>query len=160
MNNLAKAIFWGGFWCGVLDISSAVIAWRIKAGVSATRIFQSVAGGLLGRQAATQGGWKTAVLGFALHFLIAFTAAAVYYGGSRKLVFLGEKPILAGLIYGEVVFLFMNMVILPLSALHTPPLQWTAFSPWPSLVTGPLGHPFFVGLPIALAVSKYGSGNR
>lgn len=160
MNCPFRAIFWGGLWCGVLDIMSAIVAWRIYAGVGAVRIFQSVAGGWLGRPAAIQGGWKTAVLGFCSHFLIAFTAATVCYLASRKLNFLRENAVISGLIYGELVFLFMNMVVLPLSALHTQPLAWTAFSPWPTLATGPIGHPFFVGLPIALATRKYGAGNR
>ena len=43
------------------------------------------------------------------------------------------------------------------AALGTAPITfvWTSFSPWPSLVTGPVGHPFFVGLPIAFAVSPF-----
>jgi hypothetical protein len=58
------------------------------------------------------------------------------------------------------VFFFMNMVVLPLSALHRPPLQWTSLSPWPALVTGIVGHPFLVGLPIALATRKFAPGTR
>src|SRR3954471_8790297 len=125
MSNSGRAIFWGGFWCGVLDITSACVAWAFL-GATPVQIFQSVAGGLLGRPAAMQGGWKTALLGLACHFLIAFTAAAVFWVASRKLSFLTEHAIISGLLYGEVVFLFMNMVVLPLSALHTPWLRWTA----------------------------------
>jgi hypothetical protein len=160
MNSPLRAIVWGGFWCGVLDIMSAIVAWRIYAGVSAIRIFQSVAGGWLGRPAAVQGGWKTAVLGIFSHFMIAFGAAVLYYLASRKIAFLRDQAVVSGLIYGELVFLFMNVVVLPLSALHTQPFGWTAFSPWPTLITGPIGHPFFVGLPIALAVRRYATGNR
>jgi uncharacterized membrane protein YagU involved in acid resistance len=155
MSNTAKAIFWGGFWCGVLDFLSAAVAWGIKANATPVRIGQSIAAGLLGREAAAAGGWKTALLGVFLHFVIAFSAATVYWLASRKLRLLTDRPILIGLIYGEFVFLFMNMVVLPLSALHADPLRWTTFSPWPTLVTGPIGHPFFVGLPIALAASKW-----
>ncbi len=51
---------------------------------------------------------------------------------------------------GEAVFLFMNFVVLPLSAIHKTP----AFS-IPLIITGPIGHMFLVGLPIALAVRRY-----
>lgn len=155
MNNAGRAIFWGGLWCGVLDITSAIVAWGIAFNVSPMRIFRSVAGGLLGREQAAQGGVGVAALGLACHFLIAFGAASVYWAASRKIRFLIEHPFVAGLIYGELVFLFMHLAVLPLSALHTPPLEWTSFRPWPALVTGVIGHPFVVGLPIALAARMY-----
>lgn len=154
MSNTAKAIFWGGFWCGVLDFTSAVTAWHSR-GATIASVGRSVAGGLIGRTAAINGGWETALLGIFLHFVIAFGAATVFVLVSRKLKFLTEHAVVSGLIYGLLVFLFMNMVVLPLSALHRPPLQWTTFSPWPVLVTGLIGHPFLVGLPIALATRKY-----
>jgi uncharacterized membrane protein YagU involved in acid resistance len=159
MSNNFKAIFWGGFWCGVLDFLSAAVSWGIAFHTTPIRIGQSIAAGLLGREAAVAGAWKTALLGVVLHFFIAFSAATVYWLASRKLRLLTEKPILSGLIYGELVFLFMNMVVLPLSAIHADPLRWTSFSPWPTLVTGPIGHPFLVGLPIALAISKWSASH-
>ncbi|HET9697927.1 MAG TPA: hypothetical protein VFP40_13735 [Terriglobales bacterium] len=155
MNNAGRAIFWGGFWCGVLDITSAIVAFGIAFGTSPMRIFRSVAGGLLGREQAAHGGVGVAALGLACHFLIAFGAAAAYWLVSRKFRFLVEKPILAGLLYGEVVFLFMHLVVLPLSAYHAPLNDWMTLKPWPVLITGLVGHPFCVGLPIALAASKY-----
>jgi hypothetical protein len=154
MSSTARAIFWGGFWCGVLDFLSAVTSWGTR-GATPESIGQSIAAGLVGRTEAFEGGLRTALLGVFLHFVIAFGAATVYFVASRRLRFLTKHAVLAGLIYGELVFLFMNMVVLPLSALHRSPLQWTSLSPWPVLVTGPLGHPFFVGLPIALATRKY-----
>lgn len=142
------AIFWGGLACGVLDITQACVAWGIQNGVTPPRIFQSVAAGLMGRSA-FQGGAKTAALGLALHFFIAFSAAAVYYAASRKIKFLIERPVIAGLLYGEAVWLFMNFVVIPLSATQRGPFTMAA------LITGPIGHMFLVGLPISLAVRRY-----
>jgi hypothetical protein len=159
MSSTAKAIFWGGFWCGVLDFTSAVTAWHSR-GATIRSVGQSVASGLVGRPYALAGGWGTATLGIFLHFVIAFGAATVFVLASRKLRFLTEHPIISGLIYGELVFFFMNMVVLPLSALHTPPLRWTSFSPFPALISGIVGHPFLVGLPIALAARKYAPAIR
>ena len=142
------AIFWGGLACGVLDITQAMIAFYFQADVKPIRIWQSVASGLLGADA-YKGGLKTAVLGGALHFLIAFTAAAVFYVASRWLPFLTEQAVISGLLYGEAVWLFMHFVVLPLSAAHRSPLNAAA------IITGPIGHMFLVGLPIALAVRHY-----
>jgi uncharacterized membrane protein YagU involved in acid resistance len=110
---------------------------------------QSVASGLLGAESYT-GGAKTAVLGVALHFLIAIVATAVFYFASRTLSFLVEHPIIAGLSYGVAVYLFMNFVILPLSAFP----QRAA----PSLsgrIIGVLVIMFCIGLPIAAIVRHF-----
>lgn len=148
-NNTFKAIFWGGLACGILDISSALVSYGL-IGVKPIRILQSVASGWMG-PAAFQGGVPTAALGIGFHFLIAFTAATVYYLASRKLTFMRERPVLAGILYGEAVFFFMHFVVIPLSHARQSPMSLAL----PFLVAGPLGHPFFVGLPIALAVRRY-----
>jgi hypothetical protein len=142
-------VVWGGLVCGILDITSAIVGYGFR-GVPPIRIFQSVAAGALGRDS-FQGGMKTAALGFFFHFLIAFTAAAVYYFASRRIPFLNAHPVISGLLYGELVFLFMHFVVIPLSASIQGPVTFS----WAFLIAGPLGHPFFVGLPIALAVSWF-----
>lgn len=147
-NNAFLAIFWGGLAAGIFDIMQAMVAWHFQAGVKPIRIWQSVAGGLLG-PAAAQGGLKTAVLGGVLHFFIAFSAATVYYIASRKLTFMTSHAVLSGLIYGEAVFMFMYFVVLPLS--RAGKVHYTTAT----IVTGPIGHVFLVGLPIALAVKRW-----
>jgi hypothetical protein len=144
------AIAVGGFIAGVLDISSAIVALYTR-GWGPVRVFQSVASGAFGK-AAYQGGWKTAIAGLAFHFLIACTAAAVFYLASRKIRFLVERPVIWGLVYGLCVWAFMNYAVLPLSAIgrSTPPNTWQA------LLTGVIGHPLLVGLPISLATARLG----
>src|SRR5262249_3056746 len=102
-SNAFLAIFWGGLACGVFDITQACIAWGIQNNLPPMRIFQSVAAGVLGRSA-SQGGAKTAALGLALHFFIAFSWAAIYYLASRRLPIMVDRPILCGLLYGELVW--------------------------------------------------------
>ena len=57
------------------------------------RILQGIASGLLGPQAFKEG-IQTALLGGALHILIALSAAAVFYAASRKIRFMTRRPIL------------------------------------------------------------------
>lgn len=143
------AIFWGGLVAGTLDIIAACVYLWIRANVSPVRVLQSVAAGLLGPSSYT-GDAKTAVLGLALHFLIATTAAALFYFASRKLRFMIEQPVTWGLVYGVLVYLFMNFVVLPLSALPqrgAPPLS--------SRVINLLIIMFCVGLPISLIVRRF-----
>jgi len=147
-SNAFLAIFWGGLVCGILDITQAMVAWHLQTGAKPIRIWQSVAGGLLGPKA-FQGGIKTAFLGGVLHFFIAFSWAAIYYIASRRLTFMIERPVLSGMLFGELVWLVMNFVVIPLSATHRPPWNTAA------IITGPIGHLFLVGLPIALAIRRW-----
>ena len=143
------AIFWGGLLCGILDINSAFVAYYLYRRVPPIRILQSVAAGAIGRTAAFSGGWATALLGLGLHFLIAFIWATIFYLASRRISFLTRYPWISGALYAEVVYLCMNFVVIPLSATARGPFVW------PVLITGPIGHIFFVGLPISLAVRKF-----
>src|SRR5690349_9397170 len=113
--NPFKPIFWGGLIAGTLDLTGACVASWLRAGVTPQRVMQSVASGLLG-QASYQGGAKTAALGVVLHYLIATTWTIVFYLASRKLRFLLQQPVVWGLVYGVIVYGFMNFVVLPLSA--------------------------------------------
>jgi hypothetical protein len=148
-SNALLAIFWGGLACGIFDITQAMGAFYLQSGLKPVTVLQSVASGLFGR-ASFQGGTRTAALGAFLHFFIAFSWAAIYYLASRRLLFMTEKPVITGLIYGEFVWIIMTFVVLPLSAIH----RWPTWNK-ASIITGPIGHMFLVGLPIALAVRRW-----
>jgi hypothetical protein len=140
--NALLAIGMGGLIAGALDLTQACIlfGWDIPLVIAA---------GLLGRQA-FHGGIGTYVLGVLLHFLIAFSFAAFYYAASRKLGFLTEHPLVCGLFYGAAVQEVMNLVVLPLSALH-------ARGPYKlhDLILGLLVHMVVVGLPISFSVRRF-----
>jgi hypothetical protein len=135
-----RSIVWGGLAAGVGDSLLALVLYRLPLPV----IYQSVAAGLLGRDA-YRGGLATAALGFGLHFFIATTAAAVYVGASRRLPLLVRRPVACGLGFGVAVYLFMKYVVLPLSAVP----RLGPFEP-----AAMLGHALLVGLPIALFASS------
>ncbi|HEV7490015.1 MAG TPA: hypothetical protein VGO25_04365 [Rhodanobacteraceae bacterium] len=143
-NPAVFAILVGGGIAGALDITYAIV-WSAIRGVSATVVLQSVASGLLG-QPAYEGGAPTAVLGFCLHFGMAFLIAAIFYFASRKLAFMTERAVVAGLLYGICVYVVMNFVVLPLSAFPTP----LTFTPIRVLINV-VAHMILFGLPIALA---------
>ena len=136
------AIAVGGLTAGTLDLIQALILFG-------PRVPLAIAGGLLGRQA-FRGGAGTYALGIVLHFFIAFSAATIYYAASRKLVFLREHPLVCGLFYGAAVEEVMNLVVLPLSALH-------ARGPYElhDLILGLVVHMIVIGLPIAYSVRRF-----
>ena len=101
---------------------------------------------------ALRGGWPTALLGLGLHFVIAFGAAIVYYVASRFIRVLRDRPIICGLIYGALVYLFMNYVVLPFSAVAKNPRPPSL----PVLINAVAAIMFLVGLPIAIATRRFG----
>ena len=120
----------GGLVLGNLDLMFATSFWKIGYGVSATRVMQSVARGVLGT-ASFEGGVPTALLGAALHYTIAIGIAATYYLVSRKLRTLIRWPIACGVAYGALLFLIMSFVVLPLSRVGMPRFDnvlWVALS--------------------------------
>jgi hypothetical protein len=140
-------ILWAGLICGTLDIAAAFTLWAIR-GVAPFRVLQGIAAGLLGPRS-FQEGLPTAALGAALHFLIAFTAAGVYYAASRKISFMTHQALIAGILYGILVYLFMNWIVLPLSAATRRPPTLSYILPMVFI------HIFCVGLPIALTIRRF-----
>ena len=143
-----QPIFLGGLIAGTLDLTAACVYSWLRANVSPITVFQAIASGVLGRESFT-GGAKTAVLGVALHFLIATVATAVFYFVSRKWLFLVERPIVAGLLYGIPVYLVMNFVVLPLSQVQMRP------QPISVRIVNLVILMFCIGLPIALIVRRF-----
>jgi hypothetical protein len=86
-----------------------------------------------------------------LHFFIACSAAAIFYGASRRLRFMTEHPLVCGLFFGAAVEEVMNLIVLPLSALH-------AKGPYTlhELQLGLVVHMIVVGLPISFGVRRFG----
>jgi uncharacterized membrane protein YagU involved in acid resistance len=127
---------------GALDITEVIVFYGLK-GIPPTRILQSVAGGLLGK-AAFEGGIPTALLGLALHYFIATVVVCVYFLASRKSSVLRESPIVMGALYGLSVYLFMNFVVLPLSASGPPKFTLVG------VLNQLFAHLFCIGIPTAL----------
>ncbi len=130
----------GGFAAALLDIVNAIVFWRLYSGTSATLILQSVAAGVQGK-AAFAGGLTSAALGLALHFLIMFGMATVYWLACRRWPWMIARPIAAGVSYGLLTWIAMNYVIVPLSRAASSArfiLSW--------FIDGLLAHVLLVGL--------------
>ena len=139
------AVLVGGGIAATLDIVYACIS-NAQYGKSPLWVFQSVASGWLGSAAFTSGLFGGSV-GLASHYGILFAGAAVYLMASIRFPILRSRAVACGTIFGALVYLFMNFVVLPLSAfpykLSYPPLR---------LIEGLASHALFVGIPIALCV--------
>lgn len=144
--NALLPILAGGLTAGAFDLAAAFnsFGWGVP---------RAIASGLLGRRAlgGSTGVW---ILGVVLHFVIALSAAAIYYFASRRLPFLKTNFVVCGLFYGIAVFLTMNLVVLPVSA-----VPWK-IGPFPltGLIQGLLVHMFLIGLPISTSTWRFSGG--
>ena len=143
----AMAILVGGLACGAMDITAALVVYG-SFGLKPVPLLQGIAAGLMGPRA-HQGGWITAALGLACHFMIAFWAASAFVVVSRWWGFLIEHYIISGILYGPVVYFFMQLVVLPLSAARKHPFSVKM------MVIGLVIHVICVGLPIAIVTRKF-----
>jgi hypothetical protein len=142
-----RTIVTAGLLAGFLDGMDAVVFIGLMSGIPVMRVFQFIASGALGVKS-FDGGWATAALGILFHFVIAMSAAAVFYALSVKLPVILRRLWLWGPVYGIGVFLFMHFVVVRLSAApRQPPLAPGALA---NLL---FSHIFFVGIPVALVTS-------
>jgi hypothetical protein len=151
MTPRARALVFGALTVGTLDLLDAIVFSAFR-GVAPLRVPQSIAAGLLGR-AAFAGGAGTALAGIAIHYFIASSVVATYFLASRRLPSLTRHPLLLGPVYGLVVWVVMNYVVIPLSAITMPPLSAAR------LINGLGIHALGVGLPSALFARAAAEGS-
>lgn len=148
----AQAIGYGTLIVGVLDGLDAIVFFGLRGGATAASIGRTIAAGLVGRPAARAGGIPMALLGWGLHFVVAFGIVTVYYVASRYLRFLNRHPFIWGPLYGIAAFFVMNLVVIPMSAIGAGGLP-----AGPALINGLLIHALGVGLPSALVAARASS---
>ncbi len=148
-----KTILTAGLVAGTLDLTLAIVFFAIQQHAPFVAVPQSVASGLIGVRAFT-GGVPTAILGIALHYFIALAIAGIYYAASLRLAFLNRHAWHCGAAYGIAVYLFMQHIVLPLSA-H--PHNRSFGHAW--LIANIASHIFFIGITIAL-ITRYYAGSR
>lgn len=145
--SLIQAVAIGTLVVGTIDAIDALVFFGLR-GAAPMRIFQGIAAGAIGRDAARAGGWTTGAIGIACHYTVAFGIATAYLLAARVMPALRRRPIACGVVYGIVVYFVMNLVVIPLSAIG--PQRFTAAP----LVNGLLIHAFGIGLPTALIAAR------
>lgn len=165
--SVKSAIVKGGLAGGAGDIIYAFIVYGpLTFGLYPSQVLQSVAAGWVGREASMAGGISTVLLGLVTHFSIATVMAAIFVVAARRWPALIAQPVLWGLIYGLILYVGMNYVVVPLSAAATGHFPadfadvsarlakaFSALSPKdnvPLLLGTIFTHTVLVGLPIAL----------
>ena len=133
---------------GTLDILSAFV-FAGMAGATPGGVLRYVASGPFG-DAVRQGGAGWAAAGLAVHFAIMACMAATFFLVAERVPALVRHPILAGLVYGLILWGIMYWIVKP--------LRWPE-APLPNSLWG-IGNQLFshcilVGIPIAWIASRH-----
>lgn len=133
---------------GTLDITAACIQYYIHTGKGPEGVLRYVASGALGKSAAG-GGMEIPLLGLLLHYIVALIWTLVFFWLYPRLKFMQVNKWVTGLVYGMVVWVIMNRLVVPLSAAHTGPfvLKKAAIAMAILMVC--------IGLPLSLAANKH-----
>jgi hypothetical protein len=139
---------------GTLDIAENIIFNAFRH-ITAVQIFKYIASGLIG-PSAFRAGAASVVLGILIHYAIALFWTSVYIAASHRLPLLIARPILCGLIYGAIVYLAMNFIVLPLTRVP----HATSAMTLASRISGILAILVCIGLTIALLTTSAATAER
>ena len=147
-SSVTKTILWSGLIAGILDAIAGVIVYYIFFKFNPFQVLQFISTGIHGPEA-MNGGMPMILAGTIYHFIIAYACAIIYFFFYPRVIFLRKNIAVMGLLYGLVIWLVMNLLVLPLSNIPKSPFDINL------AVVGILWHMVLVGLPIALITAKY-----
>lgn len=147
--NRGRLIFAGGLIAGTLDLSAALINYYLSTGKDPTAVLRFIASGALGSYAFEGSKVAIAAAGTAFHYFIAFSFTILFYILCRRFPVILRKPLLAGSVYGILIWLIMQFIVLPLSL--TPHLPLDA----DRVIKGILFLVTCIGIPLAFLFRKY-----
>lgn len=145
--SILGAVLAGGLLAGVLDLLFAV-SFAAHGGAAPSRVFQTIASGILGN-AAFSGGGGVAVFGVACHFGLSFLWAALFAVVAWRCPVVTRRPFLTGVVFGIIVFVCMRLIVLPVSA-YPRPVTFQALA----TVLDLLSHILLFAIPIVLIVGR------
>jgi uncharacterized membrane protein YagU involved in acid resistance len=111
MSPVLKCSLYAGLVAGTVDIAAASIINTANPLI----ILLAIASGLLGK-AAFHGGGGVMLLGLVLQWAMSIIIAGIFTLAAARFPALARRWVLNGALYGVVVFIVMNFVVVPLSA--------------------------------------------
>jgi hypothetical protein len=98
--------------------------------------------------AAFQGGWASAALGTAMHFLVSIIWGALFVASALRLRWITAQPLLSGALLGIVAMAVMRAVI---HLGHAPIRPFPNFGYFSNIL---IAHIVFFGIPVSLVTSQ------
>lgn len=110
MSPVLKCSVYAGLVAGTVDIAAASLINMVNP----LFILLAIASGLLGKPA-FHGGGGVMVLGLVLQWVMSIIIAGIFALAAARMPALARRWVLNGALYGVVVFIVMNFVVVPLS---------------------------------------------
>jgi uncharacterized membrane protein YagU involved in acid resistance len=123
MSPVLKCSVYAGLVAGTVDIAAASLINTTNPLI----ILLAIASGLLGK-AAFHGGGGVMLLGLVLQWVMSIIIAGVFTLAAARIPALARRWVLNGALYGVVVFIVMNFVVVPLSVAPIKP-GWALSTP-------------------------------
>lgn len=133
---------------GSLDILLAFLNAWISNAVTPARVLQYIASGYFGTEAFA-GGKGMALWGLLFHFLITLVFTTIFFFLFAKNDFLARYKALTAIGYGLLVWIVMNLVVLPLSKVPVSKMEPVA------MIKGMIILILAIGLPLVIFSSLY-----
>ena len=154
--NAIAAILFTGFIAGTLDAAAASINFYARTGNSPIRVWRFVASGVFGKNAYADGLLMPA-LGLLFHFCLAFSFTIFFFLIYPKIKLLAKNIFVTGILYGLLVWVVMNRIVVPLSnTAKLPPRQSPTVLGVPTQTILQMAFIMFcIGLPIAFLTARY-----
>lgn len=147
LQSKTNTIFWTTVIVSILDALAAIVVYGIFFQYNPVQIYQFVSSAILGNDAYS-GGIPIALLGVFFHTLIAFFSSILFFQLYPHISIIRGNSTIVGLLYGLMVWLVMNMIVLPLTKIPAAPFDMVS-------VLAIAWHMVLVGWPISFIVSKY-----
>ena len=142
-----KMIFLAGLISGTLDAIASSSIFYFKLGLHPGQVMQFVASAIFGSQA-FKGGLPMVITGTVAHYLISFAFAGFYFLIFPYFKIIRKNPLGAGILYGGLIWIFMNLGVMPLSAVQSPPFELIG------ALLSIICHMVLVGLPVSLIAKR------
>lgn len=123
MSPVLKCSVYAGLIAGTVDIGAA----SLINSINPLLVLQAIASGLLGK-AAFHGGGGVMLLGLVLQWVMSIIIAGIFTLAAARIPTLARRWVLNGALYGVVVFIVMNFVVVPLSVAPLKP-GWALSAP-------------------------------
>jgi len=128
---------------GSLDILLAFLNAWISNGVTPTRVLQYIASGYFGTEAFA-GGSGMALWGLLFHYLVALVFTTVFFFLFAKSGFLLRHKVLTAIGYGLLIWVVMNLVVLPMSRVPASKMEPVAMIKGMAILILAIGAPLVI----------------
>ena len=121
MNKKISEILKASLFVGTLDILGAIIYFYINTGgKDVSIVLKYIASAVYGK-GAFAGGGEMVILGLLLHYVIAFIFTSLLYWLFPKMPPFFKNKVVAGIVYGLLIWAVMNLIVVPLSRIGSRP---------------------------------------